>query len=196
MIGAERALFSASLGMIVDLLSDGDLDLGVPAFDQLQRGQKFFALYQAARGLLRPDEPAPQLTAYLEATVATVFQFMLDQILQEISDPDFADDPQYWRELALLAAAEVMDQDELPTPNCDDASEWELVIESLEGAVLWDRDFEMQFLMDVDSESAKKLKADLDIDGDFYTAIPDEVPDKQIKLYRDALMGLTPEGRA
>ena len=60
LLGAERRLFEKSLAMMVDLLATGDCEVGMQVFDELQRGQKLFALYRAARGLLRPDEPPPE----------------------------------------------------------------------------------------------------------------------------------------
>ena len=74
LLGAERRLFEESLAMMVDLLATGDCDFGVQVFDDLQRGQKLFALYRAARGLLQPDEPPPELTAFLEGAVASVYR--------------------------------------------------------------------------------------------------------------------------
>ena len=171
LLGAERFLFESTLGMMVDLLGDGDFDFGVPAFDQLQRGQRLFALYQAASALLHAELPAPKLTAYLDATVATVFQFLIDQIEQEISDPNSYDDPNIWRETTLLAACERCPIEDLPLLDCDDLSEWETVVELLESAVLWDRDFEMQFVLDADPNDGEELKDELGIEGDFYTAV-------------------------
>ncbi len=193
--GNERAFFTASFGMMVDLLSDHDFEFGLPAFDQMQRGQKLFAMYEAGRALLRPDQPAPELTAYLEATVATVYQFAYDQIVTETDDPDFSDEPHYWRGLALRAVSELDADCEFPEVNCDERSRWKSVVELLEGKVLWDRDFEMQFVLDLDPQHAEKVKGSLRIETDFFTAVPIEVPDCQFNLYLDALMGLTPQGR-
>ena len=39
------------------------------------------------------------------------------------------------------------------------------------------------------------LCSQLGISPDYFTAVPDEVPDQQLRLYRDALQGLTPAGR-
>ncbi len=63
-----------SLAMMVDYLSDGDAGFGVQVFDDLQWGQKLFALYRVARALLQPDEPAPEHTAFSEGTVASVYR--------------------------------------------------------------------------------------------------------------------------
>lgn len=194
--GAERQLFQQSLGMMVDLLSDGDIDFDVFTFDQLQRGQKIATLYQAGRALLYPTELAPELTACIEAAAATVFRFALNQIEQEITDPELLESQTFWRALALRAASQQNAIVDLPSENCSDLSAWQLVIESLEGDVLWDNDFEMQIGMDVAPETGKDMKQKLGISDDYYVAIPPDIADAQINLYLDALKGLTPAGRA
>ena len=73
--------------------------------------------------------------------------------------------------------------------------EWELLIECLEGAVLWDNDFEVQEGMDVDPDASRSLKRVLGIPDNYYIEVPCDLPDGQINLYIDALKGLTPRGR-
>ena len=82
LLDAERRLFEESLAMMVDNLSVCDGDFGVPAFDQLQLGQKLFSLYRAGRALLQPDEPPPEITAFLEAAVAAVYQHVSDMVIR------------------------------------------------------------------------------------------------------------------
>ena len=114
LLGAERRLFEKSLAMMVDLLATGDCEFDVQVFDELQRGQKLFALYRAARGLLRPDEPPPELTAFLEGAVATVYRWALAMAIQEIEHPEFATADPSWRKIILDAGRECDDIDELP----------------------------------------------------------------------------------
>ena len=99
-------MFEESLGMMVDYLSVCDGDFGVPAFDDLQLGQKLFALYRAGRALLAPDEPPPERSAFLDAAVAAVYRHALDMVVQEIDEPDFAPYRSRWRELVIQAACE------------------------------------------------------------------------------------------
>jgi hypothetical protein len=195
LLGAERRLFEQSLAMMVDLLATGDCEFGVQVFDELQRGQKLFALYRAARGLLRPDEPPPELTAFLEGAVASVYRWALAMAIQEIEHPEFATANPSWRTLIIDAARECDDIDELPDAECRDREEWELLIECLEGAVLWDTDFEAQDRLDADPDTSRELDQFMGISANYYTAVAHDPPDDQINLYIDALMGLTPRGR-
>ena len=94
------------------------------------------------------------------------------------------------------AISERDDLEDVPVPgeNSCDISEWELLIECLEDAVLWDGDCEMQEGMDVDPDASHGLRLVLGISDNYYTEVPFDVPDNQLNLYSDALMGLTPRG--
>lgn len=183
--------------MIVDMLSDGDGLFGVELFDELQRGQKLFALYRVGRALLAHDEPAPELTAYIEATVAVIYEFALSQIRLEIEDLDLEAKSPTWREMVVSALHE-MEEDftEVPAVKSPDMEEWRFVLEVLQGLILWDNDFEMQESMDVDPQEGRRFKQVLGVSQDYYTAVPPDLPDLQCNLYIDALRGLTPKGRA
>jgi len=195
LLGAERTLFEESLAMLTDHLSVGDHNFGLQVFDTLQRGQKLFALYRAGRALLQPDELPPELTAFLEGAVATVYRHALDNVFQEIEEPEFATSIPSWRQLILNAARQCGDIDELPTDTNSDKSEWTILMECLEGAVLWDTDFEAQKRLDADPDTTRTLNEVLGISDNYYTDVPYDPPDDQIKLYIDALKGLTPRGR-
>ena len=193
--GAERRLFQESLGMVGDLLSDGDCDFDVQVFDELQRGQKLFALYQAGRALLAPDEPMPELSAFLEGAVATIYRFALGRVVQEVEEPELAAANPSWRSMVLDTIRQRDDIDELPDEKSSDLSEWQLMVECLESAVLWDNDFEVQEGMDADPDASYTVKELLGIPENYYTEVPLDVADNQLNLYIDALKGLTPRGR-
>ena len=138
LLGGERRLFEESLGMMVDYLSDGDFGFGVPAFDELQLGQKLFALYRAGRALLEPDEPPPERTAFLEAALATVYKHVLDMVEQEIDDPDFASRRPSWRQLVIEAACDSDNIDEVPKETSRNKEDWVIVVDCLADDVLVD----------------------------------------------------------
>jgi hypothetical protein len=195
LLDAERRFFVHSSAMIVDMLAGGDLEFDVAAFDRLQRNQKLAALYVGARGLLRPNEPPPKLTAYVEAAVATVYEFARQEVYQEIDDPEFSENPTYWRRLVLEAARERAELDEFPEVTSNDKGLWNLLIECLAGCVLWDIDYALEGTMDLPPEKSRKARDVLGLDEDYYTDVPDDPRDDQVKLYLDALIGLTLEAR-
>jgi hypothetical protein len=191
LLGAERHLFSACLGMIVDMLADDDTDFGLEAFDTLQRNQKLAALYLAARGLLLPQQSPPKLTAFLEAAVATVYLWANEMVQQELNFAMPEEDDTAWRELVLQAAQEASVTDQLPDVRCDDPSRWHWLIDCLSDRILWDQDYALTAAMDVSPEKRRELQATLGVDGDYFTDVAPDPPASQTDLYVDALRGLT-----
>jgi hypothetical protein len=189
LLGAERHLVETCLAMMVDMFDD-DSDFGFEAFDNLRRNQKLAALYIAGRGLLCPDEPPPKLTAFLEATVATVYQFAKEQVEQEIVFPLSEDRRTAWRRLVLNAARE-HSASELPDEHCDETDEWDYVIDGLADRVLWDQDYALLQCLDATPEKRREVQATLGVAADYFTEIPPDPPDNQTNLYFDALRGLT-----
>jgi hypothetical protein len=190
LLDAERHLFSDCLGLVVDLLTDGDSDFGFEAFDNLQLTQKLATLYLAARGLLRPEQPAPKLTAFLEAAVATIYSLAKSQVRQEIDFLSSEDEDTSWRERILQAAREQAISDELPDARCADPSQWEWLIDSLADRVLWDEDYALTATLDAPPGKRDETYDTLGIAEDYYTEIAPDPPADQINLYIDALRGL------
>ena len=116
--GAERRLFVETLAMIADDLSVADGPFGIKAFDELQRNQKIAVLHSVARALLLQNQPAPKLTAAIEAAVASVFQRARGTVSLELSgelepgEAAFANAPS-WRDLVRNACSEAKIFDDL-----------------------------------------------------------------------------------
>mgnify|MGYP001826540529 CR=1 FL=1 len=195
LLGAERTFFTHTLATIIDLLADDDVEFGIAAFDQLQRNQKLYALYKVARGLLHPDEPAPKLSAFVESSVAVVYEQAKEQVFQEIDASGVSGETSFWRRLVRDAAREQVAPHELPRETDRDKEVWFVLIECLAGCVLWDNDYESQESLDLPPEKSKHLRAMLGMADDYFTDVPPDPPDEQINLYVDALKGLTLEAR-
>lgn len=195
LLGAERRLFEESLGMLIDHVSVSDGDFGVPVFDELQLGQKLFALYRAGRALLAINEQTPERTAFLEAAVATVYKHVFDMVVQEIDDPDLASQRPSWRQLVIEAARESDSIEEVPKETSHNLEAWEIVVDCLTDDVLRDRDFELQLHLDADPDKSREVKGWMGISAKYYSAVAYDPPDDQLNLYIDALKGITPRGR-
>lgn len=191
LLGAERRFFTCALSEIVEFLSDEDQEFGVALFDQLQRNQKLVVLCEAAHALLDPDRPMPELTAVLEAAVATVFTYANDQLIVETDDPELAATTWFWRRLVLEAALETDAHDDLPDVTSTDENEWTLLLECQVDRVLWDNDYESQIGLDLPPEQNSRLLAVLGIADDYFTAVPPDPPDDQVRRYVDALVDLS-----
>ena len=176
--GAEARLFAESLGMLVDFLSDDDYELGNGPFDGLQRNQKIAVLLTIARALLCKEEPAPRLTATIEAAVAAVFQHVDDMLSMEIEDPQTSRPPT-WRQLVLAACRESTDGSDLPSEEDEDLETWRLLIMYLEDRILWDNDWADDSLLDTDPEESRRMRCLLGIDDDDYVSVPAEPGDEE-----------------
>ena len=178
--GAEATLFREGLARIVAMVDDGADDapagVGVAVFDALGRGQKLAMLNAVARALLLADEPAPELTAVVEGTVAAVFQYVADATRAEIQ----LDAPPFWRKLVLAACGQ-QGFEEVPDPDCADMDEWELQMTFLEDMIFFDADWEgIDEYLDGDVPASRGLKAMMGIDDDYFVDAPLEPTDEEL----------------
>ena len=96
-----------------------------------------------------------------------------------------------WRELVLAACRE-QGIDELLDPQSNDLDEWEVLIYSLAGGVLWDEDWrDGESLLDADPKAGGAVKKFLGIDEDYYVAVPPDPSDEEMAGVLATLRGLT-----
>lgn len=135
-----------------DIEEEDDFRFGHRAFDCLTLEQKIWTLHKAAYGLLDEKTPACELTAFLEATVASIFRVLEENIIIEIdiakdynnNDDEFFDDKDsydrfYWRRIILNASKSIMENDlisseeeEEDSDDDDDEIEEQLTVECTE----------------------------------------------------------------
>jgi len=171
---------------------------GISVFDSLTITQRIAVLHHAALQLLT-DAPFPNdcLSAIDDATIAAIYAEVRDQIEIEIDfyRSDFLDidghasstaanlgergptaaDVQ-WRRLIHNACLEVLDEDGSWCDVMTDAqlarvelSEWEVWVDCLASAILWDRDFEFaETFLDADPETARQRRKTLGIADDYF----------------------------
>jgi hypothetical protein len=207
--GAERQLFVESLGMIVDMLPLDEYSTDIQVLEDLTRSQRIATYHAAARALLAEDEPPPELTAVIEGAVASVYSHVRDMIALELEMPnlempdvddsvnyDFGELPEgpSWRERAIAAGREAEIED-LPDPDSRDFDDWDLLVECLEGRVLWDDDWDMVEHLDATPEVARRAKAKLGISDDYFIAIPNDPSDAESERLLAELRTLTREVR-
>jgi len=195
--GAERRLFVESLAMIVDNLSVGDVPFDAAVFDDLQRNQKIAVLHTVAKALLCDEEPAPELTASIEAAAAMVFRHAADMVAMELNEPDDTAAGLSWCELVLAACRDAGIED-LPEvlPAADDNSDaWVLLVDCLEGRVLWDNDWEMDVFLDADPNVGRRMRRELGISDDYFVAVPPDPTDAQVERLLGELRELTADAR-
>ena len=201
---AEAALFVEAVAYMRDMISvaveiQESHYVGVAAFDRLQPTQQLTALHLVTMALLKPEIPAPALSATLEGTVYGVFKDLLSIIEVEI-DACRDDEISYELRNAILAArsAGVVGKTDwhqpseeeianLPDCTCTDIDRWEAEIEVLADQILWDRDFELESLIaDQDPSKVADIKEYLGIGKDYFsTAAPDANSQEYLRLDKE-----------
>ena len=188
--------------------SDPDLDLawhtGVVLFDQLDASARIVLLRDVVQALTDLVVPTPKLTAANESAIHAVFRFIRSEIEMEVEcaenfleqaagydelNPILGFNLLYWRQLILaaylehrgLAGTHGSSIEENLDPACDDLNDWNLKLESLADQILWDRDWELDEILDAPPELARKMKRHLRIHEDYFLALPDEPDDSQMR---------------
>lgn len=192
--GAEARLVRASLRSLLRTIDEGSDDLdgsplfGVAPFDELEQGQRLVVLDQVSSALLREDVPPVPLTAVAEATVCLLYLNVMNEIEFEIErEADYYGGVpcRRWRRLVTAASYEtelgeasdrfhdvMREMPTSPQPACVDITEWDSEVSGLCDLVCGDRDWQMaDELLDQPPEVAQRLKAQLGIDNDYFTAV-------------------------
>jgi len=191
--GAEWDLFRLGLSTLWDdvEMSDDDEEpgtTGVAVFDNLRKPERLALLAHVARGLHDEREPCSDLTALSEGTVAAVFAQLRYLVANEMeneaecmgsSSPSEDRGPSP-RLLVLAAVREASPDRELPSPDSDNMSEWDALLDSLLDRILEDRDYLAGSLfLDADPSRSRSLKAVLGIPHGYFAAIrPDLTPEE------------------
>jgi hypothetical protein len=176
--GAEAKIFAEALLSLIDEFDfcDFEYELGIKCFDTLTVGQKIYVLATIGNGLFRKDVKPVELTAVMESGIGAVFKHLYNNITIEIDMPELDSN---WRKL-LVAARKEMEAEEIPEPTCEDYDEWDLEVDELANAILWDRDYEDgDIYMDHPPEKTEWLKYMASIPDNYYTAIADDLTDEE-----------------
>jgi len=192
--GAEAQLFREALGVLVDMVRDDDEGMwqfSAPPFDALQPNQKLAVLAQVGTALLRQDAPMPRLTAVLEAAVGAVYEAIRVMVEIEVDEPAEDQESPNWRELVLAACRE-RGIEELLDPESWDLDEWQVLVECLADAVLWDEDWrDAENHLDADPQANRVVKKLLGIDEDYFVAVPPDPAEDEMEGVRAKLRALT-----
>lgn len=190
--GAEANLIRnllANTWDLIDMLPDERWEFGVGPFDRLTRGQQLSLLVTAGEALLDPSVPDPPLTAALEGAVAAMFEALRLCIDGEMQTADPHDRSTLWRELALAALNEI-DEPVGPTlhrtPDDEDPEHWDIALEVLRSAILWDEDYCDEDIYDDDTT----LMEAMDIEADYFRFRPKNPTQAEFKKLEKRLKAL------
>lgn len=201
--GAEAELIRAAVDDMLDDIrqeKDGyceDWPYGIEIYDGLPWQQRLALLSLVANALFKVEVPKPRLTAVNEATLGAIIAHLKRNLVIEIDgayDLDDADDYDryYWRRrLAACQTPLNSDADHLIPITCDDEDNWDLFIEVLKEDLFWDEDWDMpELFLDAPPELSRKRHKKLNIESDYYTALPPDPSEREIAQLFDGLIRL------
>lgn len=217
--GKERTLFVHGAARLLDQLleeardqeraADVAVETGVDQFDRLEVDARIVLLRDVVAALTDPDVHAPDLTAANEAAVYAVFRFLSTEVKSEIAleadhlsgDPELeapflslGNNPFYWRKMILAAYLEEVGPDDAEEENldpaCGDADEWNIKLEALADGILWDRDWEIEQIMDAPPDAAGAIKERMGIAPDYFVDAPGEPDVARVREAADFVRGL------
>lgn len=165
--GSEAKLFCEALRSLCDAILEAEDDEEssferAAVFDRMSRSQQLASLETVARYLLHPTPECLPLTAWSEATLATV----IDEVKRCVRDALEEGDPEGYRQTVI---------DALAIDDWDDPEEWEDVLDCYDERFLWDSDFEDEGGMDLPPEQEAGARTTLGITDDYYTAVPPDL---------------------
>jgi len=180
---------------------DDPYESGVALFDELQPTQQLALLLEIGSALLDESRPVLELTAVREAAVYALFCSLHLMIEIEIDLGRLGGKSNHKMRSLAIAAIEyslppqelrsLRDQSMIPDLTSDDLDEWQFLIDLLADGILWDRDFDMDYLMaDQNPQRANKVKRLLGIDGDHYAHVPPDPKVDQLEAIHEQLIRL------
>ena len=206
LVGKERRLFGAGTSSLFSWLDDlheidEDWQGGSPAFDNIPIENRRWLLLLVAESLLG-DGPDPALGAWNEGAVLAVFNHLKNEVDVEIDyhADGILDEPVYLRSrihdawMEKCDKAELADYGEREGPNqpqdSTDSGQWKSKIEFLADHILFDRDCEVEILMDLNPAIAEMCKRELGIDEEYYVEIPPLLKGRDQKRLKTFLRAL------
>ena len=195
MTEAEWGIFRLGLAELVahieeDLIYETDAaETGVKVFDRLTVEPKLALLADVADALHDRDVPMMDLTAASEGAVAAVFVVASALLREEIAENR---DTTMRSLLMAIAKEQEFDKADIPRLKSRKRSDWDFLMECLEGAIFWDSDWAAgDHYLDMPPEEAKTRMEYMGIDPDYFLAIPREPSPTELSAARQKLANLT-----
>lgn len=198
--GAEAELIRAAIDHLRFFIDD-DVEFsdgsepdsfpsGVQQFDRLLPRSQLALLAEVGYGLLVVTSSYPSRNALNEATIAVLFHHIETEIQCEIDNGGC-----HWRELVSTALVESGGSIRVD-PESVDHREWNTAVQVLSDRILWDNDYLDESMLDLPPDEAKQRRDALQIEDDYYTAVPPDPDDAQLSVIRgtlNLLLSRTPE---
>jgi hypothetical protein len=169
--GDEAELFRDAIHYICDEISDEYVDDpgvygGASVFNQMTRTQQLASIELVAKYLFHETEECLELSAWSEATLASILAQIRTFLHLEIDEGD---------EDEIRCVISVLTEYELSGDDWNDWSEWDPVFDAYEDRFLWDLDFENDVFMDMPPDHAGVIRQMMNISDEYYASIPPDL---------------------
>lgn len=155
--GSERKLIVCSAASLLRSKRNS----WIRVFDQMDSETKAGMLVEVVRRLVEPSSEPLVLTAVNEATIGAIFA----HLRQQVEDECDAGRSVEWRSLLREVGCK-----EPVTSN--DIRAWSTAIEDSADLVLWDRDYEIEELVDAPPHVASEVRQQMGIADDYFSDPP------------------------
>lgn len=184
--GATRRIFSAGIMVLCDGLrySAEPLEVGLGAFDSLERGQQAILLERVARAALLQEEEPPELPAAVEAAFVAAFLGYREILLPQIEDPGDID-PEIDPALNVVRrAAREMEMDGLPEDEAElEVDRWTAFLIELAERFMWDCDYRAwDQWADLPPERAATMRQMMGVGEDYFLWQPLDAAEEQVPV--------------
>jgi len=169
--GMEATVFKDAILDMCDTICCEDNDEecifgGAKFFDQMTRTQQLASLEKVSHYLFHTTDECLELTAWSEATLASILQQIRIHTHLEID----AGEVNQLRHFLSGQLEEVID-----SSDWDDIKKWNGVLDGYESRFLWDMDYENEIISDLPPEFAQQHRRTFGIQDDYYSAIPPDL---------------------
>lgn len=169
--GEEAKLFRDAILYMCDIIVGAVEDEesffdGASVFDRMSRSQQLASLEVVARYLFHQTPECLPLTAWSEATLASVLHEIRTFVHLEIDEGD--SDAHRRTILDMLNAHDDIE-------DMDSLDEWNCLLDAYEDRFLWDLDYEDDDVTDLPPEHSRRTRLMMGIAHDYYSSIPHDL---------------------
>jgi len=173
LLGDEARLFRDAILFLCDEISEAIDDAGstyggARVFDQMTRTQQLASLELASKYLFHETEDCLELSAWSEATLASILAQIRTLLQLEIDEGDKDE---------IRCVISRMTEYDVSQDDWNDWSEWDNILDGYEDRFLWDSDFDDTEIVDLPPDRADLVRQMMGIADEYYASVPPDLDD-------------------
>jgi len=173
LLGEEARLFRDAIFFLCDQISEAIDDAestygGARVFDQMTRTQQLASLELASKYLFLKTEDCLELSAWSEATLASILAQIRTLLQLEVDEGDKDE---------IRCIISRMTECDVSQDDWNDWSEWDNILDGYEDRFLWDSDFDDTEIVDLPPDRADSVRQMMGISDGYYSSVPPDLDD-------------------